>query len=315
VLALCANALVEAKRSEAGAILQRLDGMKRAEGELVWWTSSGEGVTFSRGNCLDIETTALAAYASLKAGRRVDVAHKALAWLVEQKDPQGTWHSTQATVLAMKALLAGTGSSSSIESTLNVTITANGKAVKEIVVTPETSDVFRLVSLRAQVMKGQNIVALEVSGKGALAYQIVATHYLPWPAGEVEPLKPMTIDLKYNTTMLKKDDILSCEVTIRNNSPEAASMTIVDLGVPPGFEVLPDAFNALKKQKVIEQWSMTGRQIILYFRSVPARKPITFTYRMRAKFPVKAKTPRSVIYKYYEPEVRDEAAPVLLTVL
>jgi len=42
---------------------------------------------------------------------------------------------------------------------------------------------------------------------------------------------------------------------------------------------------------------------------------VEFTWRLRAKFPVKVKTPRSTVYQYYEPDVRDETQPVELHVL
>ena len=67
-----------------------------------------------------------------------------------------------------------------MEKDLSIAVIANGKEAKKIKITPETSDVFRLISLRHLVKTGQNKVTLEPSGKGNLAYQIVAVHYLPW---------------------------------------------------------------------------------------------------------------------------------------
>lgn len=264
-----------------------------------------------------IETTALAACALLRARQHAATTDKAIGWLIEQKDSRGTWHSTQATVHAMRALLAGVGSRGRIEGTLNVAVTANGKLAKNLTITPETSDVYRLISLRPFVKHGVNRVALETSGEGNLAYQIVATHYVPWPRGGARPeaKKELSIDVAYETKELKTDDILTAHVTIRYNQAGVAGMTIVDLGVPPGFEVVPDALAGLKDRGVIERYSITGRQIILSFRELRSGEPVRFEVKLRAKFPVEAKTPRSVVYRYYEPEVRDEAPPVVLTVM
>jgi len=314
-LALCANAMVAAKRPEANDLLERLLGMKQEKDKLVHWASTAQGVTHSSGNVLEIETTAIAAYALLKAHRHTDVAHKALAWLVANKDSFGTWHSTQATIHGMRALLLGAGATGGVEGEVNVTISANGKLAKELKITPETSDVFRLISLREMVRRGKNTVALETSGKGDLAYQIVATHYIPWPTEQPPAEKEIAIDLRYDTTTLKKNDVLTCHVAVRYNRPGAAQMTIVDLGIPPGFQVLPETFETLKSKGVIQRYAMTGRQVILYFATIPSGKPVAFSYQLRAKFPVKVKTPRSVVYQYYEPDLRDIAAPVELNVL
>jgi uncharacterized protein YfaS (alpha-2-macroglobulin family) len=317
-LALCANCLIAADHvSDARAIIARLDEMKIVEDGLVHWTSDAQGVTYSRGNALDIETTALAAYAMLSGKQNTDTAHKALEWLVRQKDSNGTWHSTQATVHAMRALLLGTGPGGTIDEEVQVTVAVNGKTAKEIAITPETSDVFRRISLRSLVGKGHNRVDIKTSGKGNLAYQIVGTHYLPWPesAGPKAAQKELEIDVTYDTTTLSQDELLTSRVTVRYNRAGTAQMTIVDLGIPPGFVVQTDAFEELKTKGVIERYSLTGRQVILYFREIRGGEPISFRYQLRAKFPVRAKTPSSKVYQYYEPEVMNEAAPVVLTVL
>jgi hypothetical protein len=41
---------------------------------------------------------------------------------------------------------------------------------------------------------------------------------------------------------------------------------------------------------------------------------VEFSFRMKAKYPVRAKTPPSTAYQYYEPEIRSHAEPVVLTV-
>ena len=317
-LALCANAFIASDHAgDAAAILSRLSETGIVEKEMVHWSSTAQGVTYSRGNSLDIETTALIAYAMLKAKRHTELAHKALAWLVERKDSNGTWHSTQATVHAMRALLAGTGAGGAVDEDLHVTIAANGKLAREITITPDTSDVFRLIDLRPHVRKGRNVVALETSGKGNLAYQIVATHYVPWSGAGTQPRpeEPLTIDVEYDAASVKKDDLLTCRVAVRYNRPGSAPMTIVDLGIPPGFAVQTQAFQRLKEQGLIDRYSLTGRQIILYIRAIESGVSLQFSYRLRAKFPIRAKTPASMVYQYYQPEVRGQAAPVVLTVL
>jgi uncharacterized protein YfaS (alpha-2-macroglobulin family) len=315
-LALCANALVAAGRSsDARPILDRLESMKLADGETVHWSSTSEGVTYTRGSALDIETTAVVAQAMLGANRHAGTAHKALAWLISNKDPRGTWHSTQATIQAMRAMLAGTGAGGGVEETVHVTVTANGEVASELEITPETSDVYRLIDLRPMVKEGVNTVALESAGRANLAFQIVATHYLPWGgAGDGSEAKALEIDVTYDRTRVSTDDLLSCDVSIRYNRAGVAKMTIVDLGLPPGFEVQTDAFQRLKDGGVIQRYTLTGRQVILYFDEIRSGSPIEFSYQLRAKFPVRAKTPPSRAYQYYEPEVEDEAAPVELVV-
>ena len=85
--------------------------------------------------------------------------------------------------------------------------------------------------------------------------------------------------------------------------------------IHPGFQVQTKAFEDMKKRGVIERYSVTGRQVILYFREISNKEPVRFRYEMKAKFPVKVKSPRTTVYEYYQPENRDEVKPVQITVL
>ena len=313
-LGLCANALVAAERSEAKEFINRLEKAKLKEKELVYWGSDSQGVTFGRGNTLAIETTAIIAHAFLKSSQHTSVAHKSLEWLVGKKDSRGTWHSTQATVHAMRALLAGTDGGDGSDKDLSIALIANGKAAKQIEITAETSDVFRLISLRHLVKEGENTVTLEPSGEGNLAYQIVAVHYLPWQEEPLPENQPLTIDVTYDAKTLKVDDTLGVKVKLEYHRNDVADMTLVDLGIPPGFAVMPEYFQGLKDEGIIEKYSMNGRQVTLYFREISSEQPIEFSYELKAKFPVKAKTPKSTAYQYYEPEIRAEAQPVEIEV-
>jgi uncharacterized protein YfaS (alpha-2-macroglobulin family) len=316
-LALCANAMIAADHRGAGRVMKELDARKKAEGKLAWWDSTGHTEFHGAGASMHVETTALVAYAFQRARFNVTTAHHALAWLVRQKGSHGTWGTTQATVAAMRALLAGTerGGKAEIDGAVKVAVTGNGKLAKELTITKDNSDVFHLISLRELVNKGANHVALETAGASPLAYQIFATHYVPWSGEKAEPReKAVSIDVAYNATELRTDDVLVATVTVQYDRTEPANMTIVDLGVPPGFDVVADGLAKLVQEKVVERYELTGRQVILYFRTLPPGEPVRFEYALRAKHPVKAKTPQSLVYQYYEPEVRDVAEPVLLTV-
>lgn len=314
-LALCANALLAGgKENEARKVLAWLDGMKQKEKGRVFWKSSTRGVTFSQGPSLDIEATALAALAFLEAGFGTADAHEALTWLVEQKDPAGTWHTTQTTVHVMRALLLGTNPAASTTEPLRVTVAVNGEVAEKLVIPPGDQDLLRLVPLGRLMQDGRNTVSIDMNGRGALAYQIKSTHFEPWDRPDSEAPEQLSIDVAYDTRSLRRDDRLTLSVTVTCRRPGSAAMTIVDLGIPPGFALIPETLELLKKNGLVENYSSTPRQVILYCREIENGKPITFDLGLRALFPVRVKTPPSSVYPYYEPELRDEAEPVDLVV-
>jgi len=315
-LALIANAFVSADRvDDALEVIGRIDDVATEKDEFLFWNSAGEGVTYGRGASFDVETTALVVQAMLRTQSHAESAQKALDWLISKRDGSGTWYSTQATIQAMRALLLAATSSVGAETNVTVTITANGQTVAPLKITEENSDVFHLISLTEFVRDGENEVALRIDGEASLACQIVGIHYDPRTAEPATSTPVLQIETDYSTQQLATDDLLKVRVTLKYHRPERAPMTLVDLGIPPGFDVELESFQRLVSSGLIRRFEPKGRQVTLYFDSIPGDGvPTVFEYSLRAKFPVKAQAPASVAYQYYEPEIRDESKPVLLTV-
>jgi hypothetical protein len=163
-----------------------------------------------------------------------------------------------------------------------------------------------------------NTVEIRFEGKGGLAYQVVGSYYLPWeqkPANEA-----LSIDVAYDRTHLAQDDIATAIATVKNNLPKSANMVMVDLGIPPGFDLLSEDLQTFvektagQKTGRLEKFSLTATQAILYFNSIAAGDTVTVQFRLRAKYPIRARTFHSRVYEYYDPEVSSIARPVQLEV-
>ncbi len=91
-------------------------------------------------------------------------------------------------------------------------------------------------------------------------------------------------------------------------------MVMLDLGIPPGFTVDAGDFAEMVAAKKVKKFSVTARQVILYLGDVTPGQTQSFEYSLKPKYPIKAKTPASVVYEYYTPGNRAEAKPVELVV-
>jgi len=70
----------------------------------------------------------------------------------------------------------------------------------------------------------------------------VGRYFLPWdkkPENE-----PLAIDVAYDRTHLAQDDIAMATATIKNNLTKSANMIMVDLGIPPGFDLFSEDLQA-----------------------------------------------------------------------
>ena len=314
-LALAANALVlwKAKDPVTVKLLRKLHTRRVADAKskTIHWPTSGDTATYSRGTTAAIETTALVVMALIKSGGYAPAINGGLAYLVKNKGAYGNWSSTQATILALKALLTALGGIKS-KDTMWVTVELDGKVIGKEKFTPDNSDVMRLID-GGKVGPGRHRVQLFAQGKANIMYQVVARHYQPWQRTR-KRLEPLSIKVAYDRKRLKVDDTLTAKVDVAYNLSRPTFMVLVDLGIPPGFTVKREAFAKLVKQKRITRFSITGRQITLYMGEMRKDTPLRFSYRLKAKFPIKAKTPRSVAYEYYTPTSRGVQKPELIVV-
>jgi len=314
-LALAANALAlhAADDPATTKLLAKLHAMRveDKQAKTVSWPTKGDTATYSRGDTAAIETTALVAMAFIRAKRHTSAVNGALAFLVQNKGAYGNWSSTQATILALKALLLAMGGVGD-DADMAVQILVDGKPVGRETFNPNNADVLRLIDA-GLVGPGQHRVALKAAGKANVMYQVVGRFYRPWRAvgGKGEPL---TIKLEYDRKQLKVDDLLTAEVEVHYKLDRTTFMVIVDLGIPPGFQVIADDLASLVSQGKIKRFSLTGRQITLYLGEMRKDTPLKLRYKLKAKFPIRAKTPRSVAYEYYTPSSRGVQEPELLVV-
>ena len=118
--------------------MQLLLDARTEKDDQVWW-SADETSVYATGTSASVETTGLAVQALLKWGQASGTARKALSYIASKKDASGTWGTTQATIMALRALLLATEKGTAdVRGTLEVLL--NGKPVEKLALTPENND-------------------------------------------------------------------------------------------------------------------------------------------------------------------------------
>lgn len=318
-LAILANALSVAAPAAGitGEVYGRLAELAVVDGDTAYWQSDLPTITHARGLGSTLETTAMAALALAGRGEHPALLDRALGYLVESRDARGTWHSTQATILALKALLAGTEAATPVDA--SVAVRVDGSVVKTVTITPEDSDVTRLIDI-GTVDGGTHTVSFDVLGVGRPMFQVVGRYYTPWetPADHTDDGdddgRSLAVRVVYDRTSLAKDDIVTarCHLTHRGAAP--AKMVVVDLGLPPGFAPTASEFEEMVSAGTIEKYEVTPRQVIVYLDEVVAGEPVELVYRLRAKYPMRAKTRPTKAYEYYNPQKMALDPPVGIVV-
>ncbi|MGA9980296.1 MAG: alpha-2-macroglobulin family protein, partial [Candidatus Sulfotelmatobacter sp.] len=297
------------------AIQLLLDARTEKE-EKAWWTAEETGV-YGSGESASVETTGLAVQALLQSGEAAGTARRALNYLASKKDANGTWGTTQATIMALRALLTATEKSAAdVQGTVIVLV--NGKPAEKLELTAENNDLLHQFVFKGIEQQAPSTVELRFEGKGALAYQVVGQYFLPW---DEEPApEALSINMSYDRTRLAQDDLATATATIKNNLSKTAKMVMVDLGIPPGFELLSEdlqdyqAKSAKMNSGHLSKFNLTATQAILYFDAFAPGDTVKVKFRLRAKYPIRVRTFQSRVYEYYDPEVASTARPVVLEV-
>ncbi len=246
----------------------------------------------------DIEATAYATLALVKHGDAFS-ASRAAKWLVSRRNAYGGFGSTQDTVVALQALTEyATGARADVD--LRISIKA-GEEQKELRIRQDNYDVLQVVAVPVD-----EEVEISVKGKGEAIAQVVRRFNMPEAEKGDEILK---VDVDYDATEVEVNDTVnvSVELEFAPPVPMEAGMVVLDISVPTGFSPVTDTIaQAVEEEERLKRYDIAGRKVIFYIENMQPGDRLSFSFSVRAMYPVKAKGAGSQAYSYYKPEIRGE---------
>ncbi len=232
---------------------------------------------------------------------------------MSQKDARGTWHSTQATVLSLKALLLGTSGALGGERDRHIEVRLGERLIQSLDVPASQAEVLKQVDLSAHLAAGANRLTITETTGTASGFQATLRYHLPEEA-KPAPAYPLAVTLAYDRTELKVDDTVRVTARLANRMRQPAAMVMLDLPVPAGFAPAAEDFAALVKEGTIARYQVRPRQVLVYLRNLAPDKPLELSYRLRATMPVQTAAPGARVYEYYDPDREGRSPGVRLTV-
>jgi hypothetical protein len=299
VLALVCNALltIDPKAREIAPYLDRLDSLKQPleDGKFVCWKQAPGARTafYGQGRGGSIETTALAVLAMIPANQYPETTRRALAWLIRQKDPRGTWHSTQATVLALKALVACTGKPLGGDRKRRIELTWDNGRKRSIVIPADQAEVMKQIDLTRYLDSGRCRFTLADRSGAASGYQVTLRYHMPW--SDPKKPEPLAIGLAFQRTKIRENHPVRVTATAVNRTKQPAPMVMVELPIPAGFRFVD-------MTPVGDKYQVTPQKVIVYLRDLQPKKPVEIRYLLRAAMPGKVAVPAARVYEYYDPD-------------
>lgn len=302
-LALIANILVNTKDKDAKVLLERLAGMIDADRDKAYLLSSSTDYYGASGRMQNLQATALLSIALSRGQIQQDVNTRLLNQIIASRDAYGTFGSTQATILSLKALVAATEAATMKEGTITVQVNDNERKI-EI-----GSDALSFYLCDFAGAGKENTVRISTDGR--FNYEIIKEYYVPFELLEQED------DFEIIRTMenrFRVNDEVWEEIRIVNRQGSLVQNMMVLLQIPQGFVVNDRPLEMMKLDGIISEYSIGYDQIEIYIRGVQPQEVKTLWLGYWAGYPVKVMTNGITVYDYYNPEAEAILPPTEIIV-
>ncbi|CAN5697245.1 hypothetical protein BH10CYA1_BH10CYA1_04940 [soil metagenome] len=298
VVALAANAMFLAgDKAEAKKLMARLASKQKSDGSVSEVTSSIVGST---GESLEVEGTSLAVLAWLRDPAYAINAEKSIKFLADSCKA-GRYGSTQATVLALRSIIAYDSLHAHPKKSGTIREYVDGKPIGDYIsFDPSTQGALKLPDLGEVLTPGEHKVELRMEGGSAMPYSMTANYNALTPVSD----KDCKIDIavKMSQDKVTEGNATEANVTVTNKTGEAIPSPVAIIGLPGGVEVRHDQLKELKKKGKIDQYEVRGREVVLYWRALDKNATIEVPLSVIAAIPGTYTGPASRAYLYYSDE-------------
>jgi hypothetical protein len=313
MLAMMANASYSlGDNSKGNAVTETLLSKQAKDGSFTGTTHS---ITYSQGQSLTIETTALSIMAILKSPvKNAAALTQAVQYLVGSRSGSGVFSSTQGTILALKSLTEYAKFSKKATEDGTIDIYVDGKKVSEKTYRAGDKGAISLDGLEQFISgEGKHSVKIKYKGvKNALPYSVAVNWSTSLPSSD----KECNIDLKTKlaTKSANVGETVRLTAVITNKKDGEVPSTMAIIGIPAGFTVQPWQLKELQEKNVFDYYEIKGNNVAVYYRGLPAKAVKEINLDLKAEMPGVYDAPASSAYLYYTNEYKTWCAVDKVTI-
>ena len=228
-----------------------------------------------------------------------------MRYLAAAKTPHG-FGSTQATVLALKALVAH---AQEFKKSIGgeVALFVNGKKAGEQKFTADQREPITFGDLTGFLNEGENDVRVRFSGtESALPYDLSLSYSTRQPQSNPDCKLSLTTTLA-DASDRKKGGEVSTQVgetqrlttVLTNRTAAAVPNPIALVGIPAGLSVQPWQVKEMQEKQLCDFYEIKDGYVIFYFRHLDANAVKTIHLDLKADVPGEFEASASSAYLYY----------------
>jgi hypothetical protein len=256
----------------------------------------------SGGEALKIETTSLAVLAWLRDHGYVAEVEAGIRYLAKVCEG-GRYGSTQSTVLALRAIVAYDQARARDSKPGEVILRVDGVAVgKPVAFGGDALSVLDLPDLSSKLAPGSHQISLQMADGRQMPYSMAVRFHSLTPASALGCALDLQVQL--SQSKLREGEPTEARVRLKNRLDQAIPTPVAILGVPGGLEPRHEQLKELVKAEKIAAYEVLGRDVVLYWRSLPARAQVEIPLSLVAEIPGRYTGPASRAYLYYTDELK-----------
>jgi len=284
--------------NEGNALATALEKFQKENGSVLDQETT---ITKSGGVAKEIETTGIAVLAWLNDKKYFDRVTKAIEYLVSQCKG-GNFSSTQATVLALKAIVAYDAVRAAPLEEGSIVARLNGQDIEYIGIDTKSGGTIEMPSFADKFKNGKYNLEIEMVGGSKMPYTFSVEFFSPSGPTSEECVVDFTAAL--TTSKIVEGEGLEMDVTVRNKTDKGQPMTVAILGIPGGLEFRHEKLQELVKAKIVDYYETNGRYVTLYWRCLAPSEKKAFKIDLIAAVPGTYTGPSSRAYLYYTDEYK-----------
>jgi hypothetical protein len=298
VVALAANALyIAGQKADAKVLMDRLAAKQKEDGSVDGIKSSIVG---SGGESLQVEGTSLATLAWLRDPSYAGNVERSIKFLADSCKA-GRYGSTQATVLALRAIVTYDKQRAHPKAPGKVCLYVDGHELGDWAdFNQKTEGAIKLPDSSELLTAGKHKLELRMEGGGPMPYSMAVKYNALVPASDEECKVDLSVKLAQSKVV--EGAATEANVTVINKSAEAIPTPVAIVGLPGGLEPRHDQLKELVKKGKIDAYEVLGREVVLYWRSLPANARVEVPITAIAAVPGTFTGPASRAYLYYTDE-------------
>eukprot|EP01117_Protostelium_nocturnum_P005670 TRINITY_DN2049_c0_g1_i3.p1 TRINITY_DN2049_c0_g1~~TRINITY_DN2049_c0_g1_i3.p1 ORF type:complete len:1420 (+),score=454.86 TRINITY_DN2049_c0_g1_i3:93-4352(+) len=285
------------RREEAAQWARKIAELQIESGAV---TDEETSITRSGGESLIVESTALSLLAWLHDQDSFStISSKAVNFLTSCCK-NGSFGSTQATLLALKAIVAYDKTQSDTLEEGALCVKVNDLEVGRINISENPSGVLSCQDFGDKIVRGENRITLEMLKGGKFPYSLALDFFAL--KGDSKDECAVRLQTQLVDSVLKEGKSTEVSVIVQNVTNESLPMTLAVIGIPGGLEPRIDKLKELVKSGTIDYYETLGRRIALYWRYFDANEKKEILLDVVAAVPGTYTGPASNAYLYYTDE-------------